>query len=222
VSPRPRSASNDDILDGVMRAIARVGPARLALTDVGEETGLAPATLIQRFGTKRGMLLAALERGIADAGRRLSAIRAQHASPVAAIVMLATEVATELAREERSPAAVANHLAFLEGELDDPAVHRLALERSRGAVAGYRRLIEEAVAAGELAGADPARLARTVHAVVSGSLGQWAVHREGAVGRWVEEDVEAVLAPYRQRGQVAAPHAPAGQTPAGPRVRHRL
>ncbi len=67
MSPRPRSASNDDILDGVMRAIATVGPARLALTDVAEETGLAPATLIQRFGSKRGMLLAALERGIAGA-----------------------------------------------------------------------------------------------------------------------------------------------------------
>ena len=45
-----------------MRAVAVVGPARLALTDVARETGLAPATLLQRFGSKRGMLLAALER----------------------------------------------------------------------------------------------------------------------------------------------------------------
>jgi len=208
VSPRPRSASNDDILDGVVRAIARVGPARLALTDVAEETGLAPATLIQRFGSKRGMLLAALERGVADAGRRLSEIRAQHQSPVAALVA----VATEAARHGGSPTAVANHLAFLQGDLDDPDVHRLALERSRRVVAGYRGLIAEAVAAGELVGADPGRLARTVYAVVRGSLGQWAVHREGALLRWVQDDADAVLAPYRQRGHAAA----------GPRARHRL
>jgi AcrR family transcriptional regulator len=207
VSPRPRSASNDDILDGVGRAIARVGPARLALTDVAEETGLAPATLIQRFGSKRGMLLAALERGIADTGRRLSEIRARQQSPVAALLALATDVA----RLGSSPAAVANHLAFLQGELDDPEMHRLALERSRRAVAGYRGLIAEAVEAGELAGVDPGRLARTVHAVVCGSLGQWAVHREGSLLRWVQDDADAVLAPYRPRGQAA-----------GPRARHRL
>lgn len=191
-----------------MRAIGRVGPARLALTDVAKETGLAPATLIQRFGSKRGMMLAALERGIADAGQRLSEIRAQQPSPVAALVAAAADVA----RQGSSHAAVANHLAFLQGELDDPEVHRLALERSRRVVAGYRGLIGEAVAAGELAGADPGRLARTVHAVVTGSLGQWAVHREGAVVRWVQDDVEAVLAPYRARGQ----------TLGGPRARHRL
>jgi AcrR family transcriptional regulator len=222
VSPRPRSASNDDILDGVIRAIARVGPARLALTDVAEETALAPATLIQRFGSKRGMLLAALERGVADAARRLSAIRAQQPSPLAALVAVASDVAPP----GSAPAAVAHHLAFLQGELDDPAVHRLALERSRGAVAGYRALVIEAVAAGELAGADPGRLARVIHAVVNGSLSQWAVHREGNAARWVQDDVEAVLAPYR-RGQlpggpaVPNPVAPA-HPPAGPRARHRL
>jgi AcrR family transcriptional regulator len=207
VSPRPRSASNDDILDGVGRAIARVGPARLALTDVAQETGLAPATLIQRFGSKRGMLLAALERSIADAGRRLGEIRAQHQSPLAALIA----VATDEAREGTSPVAVANHLAFLQGELDDPEVHRLALERSRRAVAGYRGLIAEAVGAGELTGAEPGRLARTLHAVVSGSPGQWAVHREGSLLRWVQDDADAVLAPYRQRSHAA-----------GPRARHRL
>ncbi len=91
-------------------------------------------------------------------------------------------------------------------------MHRLALERSRRVVAGYRGLIGEAVAAGELVGADPARLARSVHAVASGSLGQWVVHREGAAARWVQDDVEALLAPYRPRGQ----------TLGGPRARHRL
>ncbi|MFI5250077.1 MAG: hypothetical protein ACHQTF_08900, partial [Gemmatimonadales bacterium] len=87
-----------------------------------------------------------------------------------------------------------------------------ALERSRRVVAGYRGLIGEAVAAGELVGADPARLARSVHAVASGSLGQWVVHREGAAARWVQDDVEALLAPHRPRGQ----------TLGGPRARHRL
>ncbi len=137
MSPRPRSASNDDILDGVMRAIARVGPARLALTDVAEETGLAPATLIQRFGSKRGILLAALERGIADTGRRLSEIRAQQQSPLAALVA----VAADAAGQGSSPVSVANHLRIPAGQAG----------RSRSAPARAREI---ATSGGGVSGAD--------------------------------------------------------------------
>ena len=56
--PRPRAASDADILDATARAMARLGPARLTLADVAREAGLSPATLVQRFGSKRGLLLA--------------------------------------------------------------------------------------------------------------------------------------------------------------------
>jgi AcrR family transcriptional regulator len=218
MNPRPKSASDGDILDGVVRAVGRVGPARLALTDVAEETGLAPATLLQRFGSKRGMLLAARERSAAQADLRMGEIRSRRQSPLAALVA----AATDLAREDHAPNVLANHLAFLNGDLDDAQMHRVALEWSRRMVAAYRALIGEAIAAGELAPADEGRLARGLHAAVVGSLLQWAIHRDGSLLRWVQEGAEAVLAPYRRRGATVASGETVSRPPAGPRARHKL
>ena len=38
--------------------MSRLGPARLTLAEVAKEAGLSPATLVQRFGSKRGLMLA--------------------------------------------------------------------------------------------------------------------------------------------------------------------
>jgi AcrR family transcriptional regulator len=215
MSPRPRTASDDEILEGVVRAVARVGPARLALTDVARETGLAPATLLQRFGSKRGMLLAALERMGMEGERRTGEMRSLSGSRVGAVVA----AVMSLAGPDDTPATLANRLAFLHGELNDPEVHRIALERSRRRVAGYRALIDEAIVAGELVVVDAGRLARSLDAAVSGALLQWVVYREGSLAAWVREEAEGVLAPYRQRGPVGE----AGGRPApGPRARHKL
>ena len=40
------------------RAIARLGPARLTLADVATDVGVSPAAIVQRFGSKRALLLA--------------------------------------------------------------------------------------------------------------------------------------------------------------------
>src|SRR5215208_6962569 len=105
--------------------------------------------------------------------------------------------ATDMARYVESPEVLANHLAFLQLDLSDPEFHRLALENARRIRAGYRALLDEAIAAGELAACDTARLARAVEAVAGGSLIAWAIHREGDVAEFVRADVETLLEPYR-------------------------
>lgn len=50
----------------------------------------------------------------------------------------------------------------------------------------------------ELRACDTKQLARTINAVVGGSLIAWAVFRKGTAVAWVRADVEAVLAPYRR------------------------
>ena len=62
---RPRTHSDDALLDATFRAVGAVGPARLTLADVAREAGVAPATLVQRFGSKR---VAARGRGGARRG----------------------------------------------------------------------------------------------------------------------------------------------------------
>ena len=42
-------------------------------------------------------------------------------------------------------------------------------------------------------------LARTVEAMVNGSMMTWAFYHDGPAERWIRDDVNAVLAPYRTK-----------------------
>jgi AcrR family transcriptional regulator len=199
MSPRPRETSDDAILQAVARVISRVGPARLTLAQVAAEVGVAPATLLQRFGSKRGLLLALARQGAAATGREYAAIREAHPSPLAALFALADCMAHMAA----TPEELANHLASLHIDLTDPDFHFLALEQARAARAAVRGFVEAAVAAGELMPCDTARLGRAVQAVLGGSLLAWAIEREGTAVDWMREGLETLLEPYRRSAKTA-------------------
>src|SRR5438874_2348746 len=58
MSPRRRATTDEAILMATHSAVTRLGPTRLTLADVAREAGISPATIVQRFGSKRGLLLA--------------------------------------------------------------------------------------------------------------------------------------------------------------------
>jgi AcrR family transcriptional regulator len=194
VSPRQRTIPDATILAATARMISRVGPVRLTLADVGGEVGLAPATLLQRFGSKRGLLLALVQQSVESVAESFERVRSTRGNALDAVIAAASEIAEHV----RTPEELANNLAFFQIDLSDPDFHRLALEHSRRVRAGYQSLLDEAIAVGELQPCDTAALASALQAVAAGSLLNWAIHREGAVGRWVRADVETVIAPYRQ------------------------
>ncbi|HXE57390.1 MAG TPA: helix-turn-helix domain-containing protein [Gemmatimonadales bacterium] len=208
MTPRPRTVSDGEILEGAVRVISRIGPGRLTLARVGAEVGLSAATLVQRFGSKRGLLLAIVESAVGSVERRFAAAAAAHGSPLEALLA----AAVEMTRYVATPEELAHHLAFLQLDLGDPDFHRLALEHARRTLAGYRGLLDAAVAAGELARCDTAALAHAIDAVAGGSLINWAIHRKGPAEAWVRRDLATLLAPYR-RG--AAPPLN-GSTPSPP------
>jgi AcrR family transcriptional regulator len=200
--PRPRETTDDAILEATSRAIARHGPARLTLAHVAAEVGVAPATLVQRFGSKRGLLLALARLGTASTAHQYAALRAAHPTPLAALFA----VGDCMAGMAPTPEALANHLAFLHIDLTDPDFHHLALEQSRAAQAEVRSLLDAAVEAGELAPCDTDRLARLVQAVLGGGLLAWAILREGTAAAWLRQDLETLLQPYRKPARERARH----------------
>ncbi|HKH74212.1 MAG TPA: TetR/AcrR family transcriptional regulator [Vicinamibacterales bacterium] len=193
MSPRPRTIADEKIIAAAAKVIGRVGPGNLTLADVGKEAGLSAATLVQRFGSKRGLLLAMATSAAGSMDACFDMVRAAHPSPLAALVAAATDIT----RYFDTPAEVANHLAFLQMDLSDPDFHRLMVISSKKTLEGYRRLLREAADAGELVECDTQRLARAITAVCGGSLIQWAVFRQGTAVAWVRGDVDAVLEPYR-------------------------
>jgi AcrR family transcriptional regulator len=193
MSPRPRTATDASILQAASRVISRIGPARFTLADVAREVGLSPATLVQRFGSKRGLMLALASSGVENVEACFDAAQSGHRSPLDALIA----AATGMTRHVRTPEEMANHIAFLQIDLSDPDFYRLMLDNSNRTLAGYQRLLDEAIAAGELAPADTVRLARAIGALAGGSLIAWAVLRQGTAEAFVRHDLETLLASYR-------------------------
>jgi AcrR family transcriptional regulator len=197
--PRPRETTDEAILEATARAISRFGPVRLTLAHVAAEVGVAPATLLQRFGSKRGLLLALARQSSAATGQAYQTIRALHPSPLAALFA----VADCMAGMAPTPEALANHLAFLHIDLTDPEFHQLALEQARAARGELRAILDAAVKAGELVACDTERLARAVQVTLGGGLIAWAIEREGTAAEWLRDDLEALLQPYHRSGKGA-------------------
>lgn len=175
------------------RAMQRLGPGELTLAEIAGEAGVTAGALVQRFGSKRALLLKLAGGAGEYAEELIRQLRSSHRSPVATLRAYA-ECMAELAA---SAAALARNLAYLQIDLADRDFRRHLVVQARGTRAGLQSLIEEAVETGELVPtAKPAVLARTVEAVLSGSLLNWGFYREGPAKKWMINDLDAVLAPY--------------------------
>ncbi len=190
--PRPRTISDEAVLDAVLSLAHRVGPARVTFAAAAAEAGLSAATLVQRFGTKRDLLLAADKRGVDLWVGAMD--RSTAASPLARVVeglVLAVD-------PEATPEYMANSVAMLQLDLDDPDFHAETLRGARAVRTRIEHDLSAALAAGELrSGTDIATLAKLVETTYHGAMIGWAIHRDGTLAGWMREQVEAVLSPHR-------------------------
>ena len=192
MSPRPKTVDDAEILAGTGRVIGRVGPAKLTLALIANEVGLAPATLVQRFGSKRGLLLAFGKSGQGDGSVFLEKLRAEHRSPLAVL----REYLLCFAKMARTPEEMANHLAAFQMDLVDPELRQLTLEIAKQKEAAIALLVREALEEGELSRCTPKALAPVLLTVAQGSLLSWAVFRKGTARRWVGRHIDTTLEPY--------------------------
>ena len=187
--------SDEEILDAVLTLAHRVGPARVTLAAAAAEVGLSAATLVQRFGTKRDLLLAADKRGIDLWVGALD--RSTATSPLERVVeglVLAVD-------PDATPEQMANSVAMLQLDLADPDFHAQTLRGARAVRARIARGLSAALAAGELRpGANVATLATMIETTYHGAMIGWAIHRESTLPDWMREQIQAVLAPHRTAG----------------------
>ncbi|MEU8140117.1 helix-turn-helix domain-containing protein [Streptodolium elevatio] len=192
---RPRTTSDEAILQATARAIGQHGPNGLTLGAVAKEAGLAPATLVQRFGSKRGLMLALAERAPDDTRAVFARARAAaHKSPIAALL----DALVTLAVGVSTPTEMANNLAFLQLDLTDPEFRAHAAAQAAAFREETAALLDAAVFARELRDVmDTARTARSVQVVFNGTLLLWAVDGQGDPLTLLRADVEDTLRPYR-------------------------
>lgn len=193
MTPRPRKASDEDVFAATARVMSRVGPTKLKLSEIAAEAGLTAGALVQRFGSKRGLMLELMSALSGSTDEMFAQLRDANPSPLAAL----RAYADCFAMMGESPGALAHHLSYLQLDLTDPDFHQHTLAQARATRAAFRALLRDAMAAGELeTTADIDALARAVQVTLSGSLMTWAFYRERTAAEFMRDDLDTVLAPW--------------------------
>ena len=218
MSPRPRKASDAEIFAAAHRVAMRGGPDQFTLAEIAGEAGLTAGALVQRFGSKLGLLRAITAELTDSSAQMFDAIRSEAASPLEAV----RAYGECMAQMGGSPRALAHHLAWLQLDLTDREMHRHLTAQAAIAREALARWLEEAVAHGELVrSTDTESLARSVQVAVSGSLLGSALDELSATAA-MRRDLDAVLRPYLTRraataGAAAAARAGRAAGPVKPR-----
>src|SRR5690242_16055030 len=193
MSPRPQKVTDDDIYMAAQRAMSRLGPGELTLADIAQEAGVTAGLLVQRFGSKRALLLSLSERFSGGTAEMFAELRKGHRSPLATL----RAYSDCMAHMAATPAAFARNFAYLQIDLTDPDFRKHLVKHAKASRQELEKLIREAISARELVASTNARqLARTIEAVVNGSMLSWAYYQEGPAEKWMRHDLDAVLKPY--------------------------
>ena len=197
MSPRRRKADDADVFAALVRVMERVGPAELTLRAIAAEAGVTAGALVQRFGSKRALLLAHARYAAATGDIGFGpppAVRT--VSPLSEI----RDAIAVYARLAQTPRAAVRNLAYLHNDLTDPVLRRHLLRASRDTRARYEQILTDAVAAGDLRpDTDVKTVARMMDVTLGGSFLVWALYREGPAAEWLRQDLETLLKPYLAR-----------------------
>ncbi len=163
---RTKKISDEAVLDGALRVMYRAGPEAFTLAAVATETGLAPATLLQRFGDKQGLVVRAIGRDNGEFARMIGE------APAAVGRDAVLDLFWLLTPDIDDPKALADRLLWLREDFRNAELGALARARFdllRAAIA--RRLPPLALA--------PSVAARLLEAQWQGAVNQWSFFHEG-------------------------------------------
>jgi AcrR family transcriptional regulator len=185
--PRKKVLSDDEILERALPVMARTGPTDFTLAHVTEETGLSPATLLQRFGTKRAMIERAFARDnerFVDWIANLPEGRGAEKRSMAATLAIYRAATTSFHNEPHSQ--LADHLLWLREDIRDPVFNAMARARFalfRSAI--LKRLPPTRLPAGQVAD--------LLDAQCHGAIMQWAIDPRGSLQAHVMKSLTAIM-----------------------------
>lgn len=191
--PRPRTISDEAVLDAAGEVASRGGPAALTFAAVGERAGLSPATLVQRFGTREALVRAALLRLWDKVDEATAAADARFdENPEGAIALLVSLSAGYGATADET----AQGLLLLREDFRDPVL------RARGVAWGEAL----ATALGRRLSAEPEAqqtLGRLMASQWQGALLWWGFSREGTLRSHIRRELRAWCAVVLANGREA-------------------
>ncbi len=182
--PRPRTVPDRDLLDSALLVIRSAGPEALTFAAAAAECGLAASTLVQRFGSKAGLLQAALLRAWDQLDERTATAAAAAGPGPDGVVELLVRLSGSYQAHD-----FADQLRVLREDLRDPVLRA----RGRHWLGVLEREVER-----RLAPAAPG-LGEVVVAHWQGTLTVWSFTRSTDLGAAVRRALTDLLARLQLR-----------------------
>jgi AcrR family transcriptional regulator len=176
---RTKTISDEAVLTAAATVMFAKGPSEFTLADVAKAAGIAPATLVQRFGDKHGLVVAAIAHDNLAFDRFLAELAP--GSGAEAVISIFTGMFSDVVEDVGH---FADQLLWLRQDMRDPDLNRLARERFaalRAAVAA--RMPPLPIPAEEAA--------LLIEAHWQGVLVQWGIFRQGRLADFVTERLRA-------------------------------
>jgi AcrR family transcriptional regulator len=82
MTPRPRKVSDEEALAAAHRVMQRLGPSEITLAAIADEAGVTAGPLVQRFGSKRALLLALAAGAASWVPAMFAGLRSARTSPL--------------------------------------------------------------------------------------------------------------------------------------------
>ena len=193
---RPKNISDEEVLEGALNVVIEKGPHRFTLPEVSRAVGVAPATLIQRFGSKATLLDLVIDHST----RRLEESRInlgeKGGDPREALVEWLVSVAAGFGSRER----IAGNLALLMEDISDDDRRKRAKK--------HLSVINSGIAAFLKRGgfSNPSAAALMIEAHWHGLIIQWAIHGRGSLASWLRKGLRQLLDMLEARDLRRADH----------------
>lgn len=178
--PRAKQLSDEVLLDAAMPAIFSKAPGAFTLAEVAKAVGLSAATLVQRFGSKHELVVAAL--ALANE-RNFAALEGLPPDRGADAVI---RIFVERTPGSEHEALLGDQLLWLRASMADPRINRL----SRNYFVRFRAAIAERLPPLPLPAEEAVLL---IEAQWHGAMTQWGIGREGHLRDYVEERLRALF-----------------------------
>ncbi|PIQ28561.1 hypothetical protein COW36_12690 [bacterium (Candidatus Blackallbacteria) CG17_big_fil_post_rev_8_21_14_2_50_48_46] len=211
---RPQRISNSDILQAARSVLAEFGPQQLTLEAVGQKVGLVPGTLMQRFGSKRGLLLTLLRARQEEIPQVFSQARSQQRNPLNALYL----ACQNLYQEFQTPQILNHHLSFLQTDLHDPEFREAVVLQAQTLIQELENSLKAAAIA-ELLSTGPSKpRAQQLYQSLQGCLLHWALLEPEPLPRAIKRSLQTMLQLWQPTGFSAPPEAPEPQPQVTPAV----
>lgn len=176
---RTKTISDEAVLAAAAAVMFANGPSEFTLADVAKAAGIAPATLVQRFGDKHGLIVAAIAQDNREFERFLAELPPDAGAP--AVIDIFARMFPGVGEDVGN---FADQLLWLRQDMRDPDLNRLARERFAALRATVAARMPPLPIPAEAAAA-------LVEAQWQGVLVQWGIFRQGPLATFVAEQLRA-------------------------------